>query len=62
MKPTQPAKGTSEKKPNEKMTPLSAPAAGDGGAVSPRPAFGVPPSEAVWSRYIDSRMKHFGTR
>jgi hypothetical protein len=39
-----------------------APAASGGESAKPRPAFGVPPTADVWNRYIDSRMKHFGTR
>ena len=64
MKPQQSLKRTSEKKPASDQSPLMAPAAspaaaGDKGRSAS--AFGSP-SGAVWNRYIDSRMKQFGTR
>jgi hypothetical protein len=64
MKPAQQSKRAAEKKPSSTVTPLmgsaatTPPVAGKGPSAS---SFGSPPG-AVWNRYIDSRMKQFGTR
>jgi hypothetical protein len=64
MKPAQQSKPSAEKKSQVSLTPLmgspavTAPGAGKSPSAS---SFGSPPG-AVWSRYIDSRMKQFGTR
>jgi len=64
MKTPQRKPGVAEKKPQTTAATVltgavsSTPATGDAKACS---AF-ESPSAAVWSRYIDSRMKQFGTR
>ena len=64
MKQEQQTKGVAEKKPQTAGIPLMSSAATTTTIVETarvRSAFGSP-SAAVWTRYIDSRMKQFGTR
>jgi hypothetical protein len=67
MKISQPKTGIAEKKPQSSST-LSANTLSAGAASKPSIDVGTSkavfesPSAAVWSKYIDSRMKQFGTR
>ena len=63
MKPIQKRSGETEKKPQSAQTVKTGPAvtAAGRGEGKPQMIFDAP-SEAVWTRYIDSRMKQFGTR
>ena len=60
MKPEQKT-GSAVKKQNAATIPLVCPDPKLGQIEKPHTAFGSP-SAAVWSKYIDSRMKQFGTR
>jgi hypothetical protein len=61
MKPSQKTSGTSQKKPRGAESGLMAGAIKQDNAVKPRGVYDSP-SEAVLTRYIDSRMKQFLTR
>jgi hypothetical protein len=60
MKPAQQRKGVTEKKPAD-LT-LGAPSTTAVTETSQAKSAHGSPSAAVWTRYIDSRMKQFGTR
>ena len=60
MKPD-PQTGSMGKKPATASVPLVCPDSKLNSVEKPRTAFGSP-SAAVWTKYIDSRMKQFGTR
>jgi hypothetical protein len=63
MKTRQQKPGMVEKKPQPASQPILSAGATQSvaGNAAAKPVFGSP-SAAVWSKYIDSRMKQFGTR
>ena len=62
MKASQHKSGLAEKKPQTTAEPLLSAAASTTTSASKSKVGDGSPSAAVWSRYIDSRMKQFGTR
>ncbi len=62
MKPEQHTKGVAEKKPRASGISLTAPSPTTTVEPARAQAASGSPSEAVWTKYIDSRMRQFLTR